>query len=74
MFRITRRGTEQYGNFLIPVIMSKLPDHVCLQVAIITAKEVWEIQELLGVIKREMEAQELSNTIRLDERKVIEGP
>ena len=66
-------GAEQYGNFLIPVIMSKLPADVRLQVARITAKEVWEIQELLGVIKREVEAQELSDTIRLSERRVNEG-
>ena len=65
-------GAEQYGSFLIPVIMFKLPADVCLQVARITAKEVWEIQELLGVIKREVEARELSDTIRLSERRVNE--
>ena len=66
-------GAEQYESFLIPVIMSKLPADARLQVARITAKEVWEIQELLGVIKREVEAQELSDTIWLSERRVNEG-
>jgi len=63
---------EQYGSFLIPVIMSKLPSDVCLQVAKITGKEVWEIQELLGVIKEEGEARELSDAIKINEKGATE--
>ena len=64
---------EQYGSFLIPVIMSKLPSDVRLQVARVTAKEVWEIQEILTVIKAEVEAREISDTIKINERKGTDG-
>ena len=62
---------EQYGSFLIPVIMSKLSSDVRLQVARVTAKEVWEVQEILIVIKAEVEA--LSDTIKINERKGTDG-
>ena len=39
----------------------------------VTAKEVWEIQELLTVIKAEVEAREISDTIKINERKGTDG-
>ena len=35
-------GAEQYGSFLIPIVMDQLPD-VCLQIARVTTKDIWEI-------------------------------
>ena len=35
---------DQYGSFLIPIIMAKLPADVRLQVARITNKDVWKIK------------------------------
>ena len=64
---------EQYGSLLIPVIMSKLPSDVRLQVARVTTKEVWEVQELLTVIKGEVEAREIRDTIKINERKGNDG-
>jgi len=64
---------EQYGSFLIPVIMSKLPTDVRLQVARVTAKEEWDVQELLTVIKVEVEAREISDTIKISERKPVDS-
>ena len=64
---------EQYGSFLIPVIMSKLPSDVRLQVARVTANEVWEVQEILTVIKAEVEAREISDTIKINKRKGTDG-
>ena len=46
---------EQYGSFLIPIIMAKLPSEVRLQIARVTNKDVWEVEELLQVIKAEVE-------------------
>ena len=60
--------SDQYGSFLIPVIMSKLPLEVRLQVARLTTEDVWEVEELLQLIKREVVARELSDTIRVNER------
>ena len=45
---------EQYGSFLIPVIMSKLPAEIRLQIARVTTQEVRNIEELLRVIKGEV--------------------
>jgi len=38
-----------------PIIMAKLPTEVHLQIARITNKEVWQVDELLQVIKGEVE-------------------
>ena len=40
---------EQYGSFLIPLIMSRLPAEE-RNVARVSTKDVWEITELLKVI------------------------
>ena len=39
----------------------------------VTVKEVWEVQELLTVIKAEVEAREISDTIKINERKGTDG-
>lgn len=44
---------KQYSRFLIPVIMSKLPPEIRLQIARVTSQEVWNIEELLKLIKGE---------------------
>ncbi|XP_065918882.1 uncharacterized protein [Dysidea avara] len=64
---------DQYGSFLIPIIMSKLPSEVRLQVARVTARDEWDIQELLAVIKAEVEAREISDTIKITERKPVDN-
>lgn len=53
-------GPEQYSGLLIPVIMTKLPRNICLQIARGTKRKVWAMDELLEVIKNEVEARELS--------------
>ena len=53
-------STEQYGSLLIPVVMSKLPNEIRLQVAHTTTDEIWKIEELLQTIKKEVEARETS--------------
>ena len=61
-------NSDQYVSFLIPVIMSKLPLDVRLQVAWLTTGDVWEVEELLQLIKCDVVARELSDTIRVNER------
>jgi len=48
--------------------MSKLPIDVCLQIARVTTGDVWEVEELLRVIKQEVVARELSDTVRDNEK------
>ena len=50
--------------------MSKLPGDVRLQIAGNSDKDVWEIKELLEIIRKEVEARELSDHVIADsERK-----
>ena len=51
-------NSDQYGGLLIPVIMSKLPEEICVRVARETMSAVWKIEELLEIIKQEVEARE----------------
>ena len=62
--------SDQYGSLLIPVIMSKLPTEIRLQIARNSKDSVWKIAELLNVIKIEVEARETSE---MTMAKTIEG-
>ena len=59
-------SSSQYGSLLIPVIMSKLPQEVRIQIARNTAQEVWQMSDILDVIRREVEAQEISEGVRVN--------
>ena len=56
---------SQYCNWLIPIVMSKLPQDIRLQIARKTSKEVWEISEILDVIRNEVEAREMSDGVKV---------
>ena len=60
---------HQYGSFLIPIIMSKLPPEVRLQIARVSVRDIWEVEELMKVIKGEVEAREISDHVKVTERK-----
>ena len=57
--------TESYGQLLIPIIMSKLPLDMRLQVSRQSSKKVWEIDELLALIQKEIEARETTELVKL---------
>ena len=61
--------SNQYGSLLIPVIMSRVPKDISLQIARHTSKEIWSITELLQIIKQEMEAREMHDYIQIEETK-----
>ena len=66
--------TESYGQLLIPIIMSKLPSEIRLQVSRATEKEVWEIQELLDLIQKEIEARETTEQVKVTmEQRIKQG-
>ena len=54
--------------------MSKLPGEVCLQIARVTTRDVWDMNELLHVIKGEVWACELSDTVKIHDRRGQEAP
>ena len=59
-------SSGQYGSLLIPVIMSKLPQEVQIQVARNTAQEVWQMSDILDVIRQEVEAREISEGVKVN--------
>ena len=66
--------TESYGQLLIPIIMSKLPSEIRLQVSRATEKEVWEIQELLHLLQKEIEAREATEQVKVTmEQRIKQG-
>ena len=60
---------DRYGSFLIPIIMSKLPSEVHLQIARVSTRDVWDVNELLHVIKSEVEAREISDAVKVQDRR-----
>ena len=60
-------SSEQYGGLLIPVIMAKLPGEVRVRIARETKSSVWQIEGLLETIKEEVEAREISESVRITE-------
>ena len=60
-------SANQYGRLLIPVIMSKLPNEIRLQIARKSTQDAWAINdELLDIIKKEVEAREATERIKAD--------
>ena len=57
-------SSEQYGSLLIPIIMSKMPSEIRLEIGRKAKKDVWNIDELLDTIKFEIEACEASETTK----------
>jgi len=57
--------SDKYGSLLIPIIMSRIPREISVQVARIVAKEVWNIEDVLEVLRAEVEAREMSESIRV---------
>ena len=46
--------------------MTKLPYNLCLQIAKLTKRDVWVVDELLKVIKIEVDAREMSEGMTLE--------
>ena len=67
-------GQEQYESLLIPVIMAKLPSNIRLQIARITKRDVWHMDELLRVVKEEVEARDLSDSMKICESRGPDNP
>ena len=57
-------SSSSCGSLLVPILMSKMPRETTLQVARKTTVEVWPIDEIMGIVRREIEAMELSDSIR----------
>ncbi len=58
-------SSEKYGSLLIPVIMARMPAEVTLQVARKTSQDIWEIDEIMEIIRAEIEAREVIEKIHV---------
>ena len=47
-------SSEKYSNLLVPVIISRMPEDIALQVARKISKDVWNIREIMDIIQREI--------------------
>ena len=61
--------SEHNGSLLTPIIMSRIPENLSLQVARQVSKEVWSITEVLNVIKEEVDAKEMSEKVTVKEQR-----
>ena len=62
-------SSEQYGALLIPVIMTRLPTEISLEVSRKTEEDIWRIDEVMEIIRKEIEAREMSEKIISEKRK-----
>ena len=55
--------SERYGSLLIPIVMNRMPKEITSQVARKISQEIWPIEEILDIIRREVEAREFSEKV-----------
>ena len=48
-------SAEKYDSLLIPVIMSRMPSDISLQVALKTSNDIWNLTEIMVIIQQEIE-------------------
>ena len=63
--------SEQCGGLLILITVTKLLNDLCLRIIRETDKQVWKIEELLAIIKKEVEAREATEYVEIHQ---VEGP
>ena len=62
-------SAERYGSLLIPIIMSRMPSEITIQVARKITEEIWPIAEILEIIRAEITVREVSAEISITEKK-----
>ena len=54
---------ESYGGLLIPIIMQRMPSEITIQVARKVKEDIWPIKEILEIIRCEIEAREVGESV-----------
>ena len=65
---------QQYGSLLIPIVMSKLPPDIRLNFSRKMTNAVWEIKDILKILKAEVEAREASVRITTNDNNENQTP
>ena len=60
---------ERYGSLLIPIIMSRMPSDITIQVACKIKEDIWPIDEILDIIKDEISAREYSEKVSVTDKR-----
>ena len=55
---------KHWGSLLIPVIMTKLPYNIRVQMAQLAKRDAWVLDELLELIKNKVEARKMSENMK----------
>ena len=56
-------SAEKYGGLLVLVVMSRMPRTITLQIARLMKEDVWPIDEILEVVRKEIESREISDSV-----------
>ena len=67
-------SSEKYGSLLTPVILSRIPSEIALQVARKTSEDIWSIEDIMNIIRREIVAREVSSKVSVKDSKKYEKP
>ena len=59
---------ERYGSLLIPIIMSRMPSDITIQVARKIKEDIWPIDEILDIIKDKISAREYSEKVSVTDK------
>eukprot|EP00794_Sanderia_malayensis_P000740 gene740-biopygen24 len=61
--------SKEYGSLLVPVVMTRLPSEIAIEVARKTTEDVWDIEEILEIVRKEIEAREVSTKVKMNDRR-----
>ena len=61
---VSGMSSASYESLLVSIIMARMPRENKLHVARKMTKEVWLIKEILEIVRKEIEARELSDNIK----------
>ena len=61
---------EHYGSLLVPLIMSRMPEEITIQVARKTSETIWNKEEILEIIHKEIQAREMGQKVKLSYSKL----
>ena len=65
--------SDTYGVLLAPLIMSRLPNQISLQISRQTTKDFWSLDELMILFRKEVEAREMNQDISVKEQHKPKG-
>ena len=60
---------ESYGSLLVSIIMKRMPKEVTVQVARKISDDIWQLKDILEIIRSEIEALEMCASVRAAEKK-----